>query len=305
VATEEAKKTERTASQVLGDLKNALAAVGPLGTTIGAVAGAGVVYVIGGMVSVIRLRQAHLPVEQGLDVIPREQLLLIGAREVILVLALSLGLFLLLDRIQPPRCYSVLAILALASLLLAPLTRAGLVWPVAILAVLGLWWLHERGSTVAFVAIPIVILLVVAFRYDDPPPRFFQGNVWTSEAPRQGCRYDRPNQVGRRASYCGVFLGVTGDHVYLGLPGRDTQPKGKAPQPREIVGLPKDTVKKLVLTEFSNCPARSDPRPPGCVSAPRLSLVGRVTRRLGLSGISCIPLECWIGRKNHGRGVFG
>jgi hypothetical protein len=297
VATEDTEETKRrAASQVLGDLKNALTEVGPLGTAIGAFAGAGVVYVIGGMVSVIRLRQSQLPVEQGLDVIPREQLLLIGAREVIVVLALSLGLFLLLDKIQPPRCYVVLAILALASLLLAPLTRAGLVWPVAILAVLGLWWLHQRGSTVALMTIPIVMLLVVAYRYDDPPPRFFAGNIWTGEAPRQGCRFDRPNQVGRRASYCGVFLGVTGDHVYLGLPGKD---------PREIVGLPKDTVKKIVLTEFSNCPDSPASRPPGCVSAPRLSLVGRVTRELGLSAISCIPLECWIGRKNHGRGIFG
>jgi hypothetical protein len=299
VATEDTEETKRrAASQVLGDLKNALTEVGPLGTAIGAVAGAGVVYVIGGMVSVIRLRQSQLPVEQGLDVIPREQLLLIGAREVIVVLALSLGLFLLLDKIEPPRSYVVLGILALSSFLLAPLTRAGLVWPVAFLVVLGLWWLHERGSTVAVMAIPVVILLVVAFRYDDPPPRFFAGNVWTSEAPRQGCRFDRPNQVGRRASYCGVFLGVIGDHVYLGLPGKD-------PRPREIVGLPKDEVKKIVLTEFSNCPESPASRPPGCVSAPRLSLVGRVTRGLGLSAILCIPLECWIGRKNHGRGVFG
>ena len=212
----------------------------------------------------------------------------------------SLGLFLFLDKIQPPKSYVFLASLALASLLLAPLTRAGLIWPLAILVVLVLWRLHERGSTVAFLGIPIVILVVVAFRYDDPPPRFFEGNVWTSEAPRQGCRFDRPNQVGRRASYCGVFLGVTGNHIYLGLPGDDSQP-------REIVGVSQDEVKKLVLTEFSSCPEAeaADPRPPGCVSAPPLSLAGRVTRRLGWSALSCIPLECWIGQKNHGRGVFG
>jgi hypothetical protein len=117
--------------------------------------------------------------------------------------------------------------------------------------------------------IPIVILLVVTYRYDDPPPRFFEGNVWTSDAPWQGCRFERPNQRGRRASYCGVFLGVTGDHVYLGLPGKD-------PQPREIVGLPKDTVKKIVLTEFSNCSGSAASRQSGMRE--RTASIARRTR---------------------------
>jgi hypothetical protein len=291
--------TSDTPAGELSALKGAIKDLGPLGTTISAVVGVGVIYVIGGMVAILRLRQAHLPVEQGLDVTPREQLLVIGAREVVLVLALSLVFFLLLDKVSAPWSFLIVLLLCGAALLLAPVTPAGLVWPVAILLVLGLWLLHEkRESSLALLAIPVVILVAVASRYDDPPARFFEGNVWTDAPPLTGCRLDVGEDPKSAASSCGLFLGVTDDNVYLGFPGGGGTP-------RQIVGLPKSTVEKIVLTEFVTCPDSPRRQPRGCARAPRLSIVGRVARWLGGPEISCNPLECWIDGTNHGSRVFG
>jgi hypothetical protein len=62
---------------------------------------------------------------------------------------------------------------------------------------------------------------------------------------------------------------LRGDHVYLGLPAKD-------PQPREIVGLPKDTVKKIVHTEFSNCSGSAASRQSGMRE--RTASIARRTR---------------------------
>ncbi len=285
----------------LGALKDAIKEVGPLGTAISAVVGVGVVYAIGGMVSILRLRQAGLPVEQGLDVMPREQLLVVGAREVILVLVLSLVLFLILTKVKAPWSYVTMLALCLVALVLAPITLSGFAWPVAILLVLGLWHIHQkRGSYLALLAIPVVVLVAVAFRYDDPPARFYAGNVWNDEEPYGECRFDRTDELRVQASRCGYYLGITDDNVYIGIPTSKSER-------REIIGLPTRTVKRVMLTEFPSCPDPGETEPPvrGCTLAPRLSLLGHYLRWRGWGEISCNPLECWVGNTNHGSRVFG
>jgi hypothetical protein len=271
------------------DLKHAIADAGPLGTVLGAVLGAGVLYVIGGAVELVRLAQANLPVEQGLDVAPREQLLLMGGREVIVVLALSaLIVWLLRTRHRTP-VFIGLTVIAIA---IVPLTPAGIAWPVVLAAALGAWLISERSASTRWVvlAIPLLVLVAVVFRYADPPSRFSDGNVWTAEPGKARCRWLPVGDTTARkhASWCGAFVSSNAEYVYIGIPGVE----GTA-HPPELQGLTKSSVKRLVLTDHV------DRR------APRTSVVGRVTHRLGWSSISCNPLECWIGQTNFGSRIFG
>jgi len=260
-----------------------------LGTVIGAVLGAGVLYLIGGTVVLVRLHQANLPVEQGLDVIPREKLLLIGAREVIIVLAVSTALLLLL---KLKRRFLAFVLLIGAALLFVPLTPAGIAWPVVLLIVLLMWLILEQQSKTrwALLVIPILVLVAVVFRYNDPPSRFSEGNVWTNDPQNMVCR---SILLGRKqteiyASQCGAFLSIKDDYVYLANAGT-----GSSDSPPEVWSVPKASVKRLILTDHV------DPR------APRVSIIGRLTRFMGVSTISCNPLECWIGHRNVGSRIFG
>jgi hypothetical protein len=276
------------------DLRQALKEIGPLGTVIGAVLGAGILYVIGGTVVLVRLHQADLPVEQGLDVISREQLLLVGAREAIVVLALSVGIISLL---KLKRRVLTFGILACAALFFAPLTPAGIAWPVVILLALALWLaLEKKASTQwALLIIPILVLMAAVLRYYDPPSRFAEGHIWTKDPANRFCRriYFYPDKtqpaISITASYCGAFMSVNDDNVYVAWRAG----AARAENPPEILGVPKASVQRFVLTD------PVDPR------APRPSLFGRVTREFGWSAISCNPLECWIGSRNVGSRIFG
>jgi hypothetical protein len=252
-----------------------------------AVATAGVLYVVGGAAVLIRLAQTRLPVEQGLYVMPRDVLLLLGVREFLVAVAVAVVVYGLTIWSGGSLWIQLIAVAVVACVV--PLTYGGLVWPSALLAAIIVSRLLVSGARAVWLPIVVVGLMLVAVvsRYTDPPFRFPRGSVFQLNAPPvRGCpRYDSNK---RPPSYCGAYLGSTSDSVFIGIVDRPETSYDEA----EIVIIPRDEVRKIFVSS------------PPTTPAPRTSLLGRVVDRFG-PRVSCTPLECWVGDHNYGARELG
>jgi hypothetical protein len=184
-----------------------------------------------------------LPVEGGLAVVPHATLLIEGTLDLIGSLVLALALLFIASRTR-----WVAILIAFAVLLVVPRSWAGLFWPAAILLVailltvsssdpLATW--PTKTLIASTVTVVIAIGIVVA-RYADPPTHFAMGNVWTinSDIPSRPSTCPQIPEQTSTTLRCadGLFLGADDNAIYVGRPGA-----------KEIIGVPRDTVKELRL----------------------------------------------------------
>jgi hypothetical protein len=234
----------------------------------------GLVYVLGAYAMALRLRGAGFPAEEGLRAISRETLVFLGTREFLFVLLPLLGVIWL-------RRY--LPWLAAALLLVVPLTFAGLAWPLALLLLYAIWRLSGvHGFDRLVVSSLLVVPILVPLRYADPPYRIPAVVVYT----KTGCRHQELS-LNEGQGCLGGLISSGSDGVYVGAPSG----AANRPEPR-IVLIPQSEIVDLVITRHFPV-------------APRTSLLGRLTRWIGIAGVSCNPLECWVGKRNYGVRIIG
>jgi hypothetical protein len=271
----------------LRSLGDSLKDLGRIETVASAIAAAGVLYIVGGIAVLVRLAQTHLPVEQGLYVVPREVLLLIGVREFLVAVVVAMAVY-ALSRWTSHLLWLQLVAVALVAAVV-PLTFGGLIWPGALLAALVASALLGGGARAAWLPVIIVALILVATvsRYTNPPYRFPIGSVYKKGVPAAtGC--PRVDAQDKQPSYCGAYLSSTSDNVYIGITDRTETSYDEA----EIIIIPRDGVEKVFVSS------------PPASRAPRTSLIGRLIDRFG-PGVSCTLLECWIEERNYGARWFG
>jgi hypothetical protein len=271
--------TESTADLLLG-LARRLEPAAKLATAVSAVAGIGLIYILGGIAMALRLEGSRFPIEEGLKVVPRETLLLLGFRELLLVLV---GIFVIL------RLRSYLHWIAGVLVLLVPLTVEGLVWPLGLLVVYAIWrYSRENAFERAAVATALFTVVAVPLRFSDPPYRFPAAVVVTPTACRQLelALAEKP-QPGEDLSCRGGLISSTSSGVYLGAP-----PGAVDGSKSRIVFIPHSDITDFVLE--SHFPV-----------APRTSILGRFADAAGLPRFSCNPLECWVREENYGARFLG
>jgi hypothetical protein len=213
-----------------------------LATLVTAVAGAGLIYVLGGLAMALRLEGSRFPIEEGLKVVPREVLLLLGVRELLLVL-LAVAAILWLR--------SYLVWIASALLLIAPLTLEGLFWPLGLLIVYALWrYSPFRPFERAAVACSVFAIIAVPLRFTDPPFRFPATLVYASKAcmnlelalaPDLACK--------------GGLISSASSGIYLGAPPGVV---GKH-SPARIVFIPSSQIRDMVLVAHFAVAPRASP----------------------------------------------
>jgi len=262
-----------TTSVLLLDLAKKLEPAAKLATVITAIVGAGLIYVLGGLAMGLRLDGSHFPIEEGLKVVPREVLLLIGFRELLLVLVTGAAILCL---------RSYLIWVAAALFLLVPLTLEGLFWPIGLLIVYAVWRYSrvqpfERAALACF----IFALIAVPLRFTDPPYRFPAALIYTPKA----CENLELAVTEDGAACKGGLISSTSSGVYVGAP------PGVVGSAR-IVFVPNSQITDMVLTEHFPV-------------APRASLLGRLAAELGIGSFSCNPLECWVRKRNYGATYLG
>ena len=255
-------------------------------TRVGAITGAfaGLVaflYVIGGAVMWIRFRSAGLPADQAVSLVPRDQLLVIGLRVLVLPALLSGAVFALLAQRQRRRqleyatwgqvplraslCW-LGAIVVLG--LVVPLTPGALAWPIAAFALWAGW--HQ--------------CIAEAFRPTDPRTfplwRAVGLAVLLSAGVSLARQFDSPVQlpsatvqVGDRPSQTGVLVSANSDQVAVGFRERG-----------EIMIFARSQ-----LSNFLVGPTL-DRR------APRASLLSRVLKG---GAWAATPLELWCGGERY------
>jgi hypothetical protein len=264
-----------TTSALLLDLAKKLEPAAKLATVITAIAGAGLIYVLGGLAMGLRLDGSHFPIEEGLKVVPREVLLLIGFRELLLVLLTSATILWL---------RSYLVWVAAALFLLVPLTLEGLFWPIGLLVVYAVWHYSrvqpfERAALACFV----FAVIAVPLRFTDPPYRFPATLIYTPTACE---KFELA--LAEDGACKGGLISSTSSGVYVGAPPGVVGVNS----PARIVFVPNSQIHDMVLVEHFPV-------------APRASLVGHVAGALGFGSFSCNPLECWVRKHNYGARYFG
>jgi hypothetical protein len=264
-----------TTSELLLDLTKKLEPAAKLATVITAIAGAGLIYVLGGVAMGLRLDGSHFPIEEGLKVVPREVLLLIGFRELLLVLVTSAAILWL---------RSYLAWLAAALFLLVPLTLEGLFWPVGLLIVYALWrYSRARAFERAVLACFVFAVIAVPLRFTDPPYRFPATLIYTPTACE---KFELA--LAEDGACKGGLISSTSSGVYVGAPPGVVGLNS----PARIVFVPNSQITDMVLVEHFPI-------------APRASLLGRLAAELGVGAFSCNPLECWVRKRNYGARYLG
>jgi hypothetical protein len=264
-----------TTSALLLDLAGRLEPAAKLATVITAIAGAGLIYVLGGLAMGLRLDGSHFPIEEGLKVVPREVLLLLGFRELLLVLLTSAAILWL---------RSYLVWVAAGLFLIVPLTLEGLFWPVGLLIVYALWrysrvQAFERAALACFV----FAVIAVPLRFTDPPYRFPATLIYTSKACE---KFELA--LAKDGACKGGLISSTSSGVYLGAPPGVVGLNS----PARIVFVPNSQITDMVLVEHFPV-------------APRASLLGRLAAELGVAAFSCNPLECWVRKHNYGSRYLG
>jgi hypothetical protein len=242
------------------DQAKSLELVGQL--VVGA-AGIAIAYLFGGLVMAVRLTKVGMPVEQGLTLIPREQILLVGIRE--LLIAGAIGVFFLF---LAGRRWRWILMVAAVLLLLAPLTVGGTIWAGLLVTLAFVTQLiAARSSDSAGIWILVVsgimLLIACALRYQDPPFRFPVGQIVTEQSTVDEC-----GPLAEHKRICGAFLGFTSDDIRIGSPARDF-----------FAVVSRDKVERIYIA------------PPPETSPPRRSLIARLTD----SQFSATPtLDFWI-----------
>jgi hypothetical protein len=230
---------------------------------------------LGGIVFAIRLTEVGLPVEEALRAVPRETLVLVGARELLIAGVVAIGLLLLARMI-------VLAVaVAVGLALVAPLTFAGLAWSAAVVIVL-LATRHIRQVMVVAVGTFVLACVLTAVRFTDPPYAFSSVQILRASDPSIGCANVLEEAMSR---VCGAYLGRHNDGVYVGNPDDD-----------RIVFVPKETLRAVVLF------------PPPDHGSPRRSVLGRVAnvvlRERSSTRVDLTPLDLWVDGEHKGWSIF-
>jgi hypothetical protein len=279
-----------------------------LGKVVAAIAGAGVFFYLAGLfVMWQRLKKEGLPSEEGLSVLPRDQVAIAGVREVVLslisaalllfvlgfVLVHAARLFAKLQRnvaSTPPtraarsrsrRAFSWFAerialwsLLILLTLLVFPLSRAGIA---AALTLAGLFYYSVRltqhcvKENQAFPLWRVGIAVLVA--------------VVVLSVARE---HDFPSQftpvtavMVHGKAFNGVYVGASADDILVGQ--RRIDLAGESVKGPRLLVLSRDSVKRLRLRRSSNILPKAK------------SLLGR----FGLD-LTCIPPECRLGNSRIG-----
>jgi hypothetical protein len=241
-----------------------------IGGVITAVLSAATATLLGGIVFAIRLDKVNLPVEEGLRAIPRETLLLIGARELLLSTLVAIVLLLLARHTMSA------VVVAVVMFVVVPFTVAGYAWPLAVLVAA---FVIPRLPNAIVVAITTFVLacVITTVRFTDPPFAFSSGElVRTFEKSGVAC----DGLEKEKTRLCGDYLGKHDDGVYLGQSSN-----------QRILFVPKEDFDAILLS------------PPSTISAPRTSLLGRLTDRVGNS-FSLTPLDLWVGHSRKGGYLF-
>ena len=245
--------------------------LGTFGGVITVIASAATAALLGGIVFAIRLNEVGLPVEEALRVIPRETLVLVGARELLIAGVLAIVL-LLLARTTLALALAVALIVALVS----PMTFAGLAWPAAIVLV----WVaarYVRQAMLVAVGTFVLACILTSVRYTDPPYAFSVAQVVrASDDAIHGCGSLEQSKT----RICGAYLSRHNDGVYLGSPAND-----------RIVFVPKEAVRGVILY------------PPPDHGSPRTSVFGRVAPDF-IPRIDLTPLNLWVDGEHKGWSIF-
>jgi hypothetical protein len=282
---------------------------GSFGKVVGAVAGAGVfVYLIGVVVLWERLASAHLPAREVIAVIPREQVAVLGAREVFVsaIAGVFSALFLyafyrlfrvseravaagggrgrLLHRMREHPAAVVTAVVAVLGVA-APCDVRGVVLFVVFLAntYLGVRSAHRSliGELPDFrtslrpwlrvvAGLAIAVFIISLERQHAFPERFSVARIYGS-GPSDN-RY--------------LYLGSTGNAIVLGRPTALKGPRCpiRSHRPPKMLEVPYSGFKRITLT--------NGPRPCRAPSS--------ILRFLGLAKIECIAVICEYGDHRFG-----
>lgn len=270
--------------RIAGDFGQSASKASTLKKIAGVITSVAFAYVLGGIVLSLRLDVAGFPVRDALQVIPPQNLLFIGVRELVLsgvVAAILVGVTLALAAVSR----WMLLVVPVLLLIFVPLNAGGLAWPLALLAIgVTLWWVRNRyeadGSYQAglgpVVLVPLVAVTAVTLgRYMVPPNEF---PIATVRFKPEGAKPLHPPVVGG-------FLASTADYVYVAQRNRsDTAANEGA-----IDALARDSVFSVRLT-----PRRGETHPRG-------SLFGAVT---GVDVAATPWLDLWIDDEQKGLQVF-
>jgi len=241
----------------------------------------------GGVVLALRLDVAGFPVRDGLQVIPPQNLLFIGVRELVLsglVAAILVGLTLALGALPVVGRWVVFLVPVLL-FIIVPLNAGGLAWPLALLVIgVTLWGIrrsYEADSSYHVGLMPVVLAPLLAVtavtlgRYMVPPNEF---PIATVSFKAAGGNPLHPPVVGG-------FLASTSDYVYVAQRDRGDTSKDEG----AIDAFARDSVLSVRLT----------PRPGE--AHPRGSLFGDVT---GLDVAATPWLDLWVEGDQKGLQLF-
>ena len=270
--------------RIAGDLGQSASKASTLKKIAGVITSVAFAYVLGGVVLALRLDVAGFPVRDALQVIPPQNLLFIGVRELVLsgvVAAILVGVTLSLAAVSR----WMLLVVPVLLFVFVPLNAGGLAWPLALLAIgVTLWWVRNRYETdwryqaglAAVVLVPLLAVTAVTLgRYMVPPNEF----------PIATVRFKPDGAKPLHSPVVGGFLASTSDYVYVAQRDLgDTRVDEGA-----IDALAQDSVLSVRLTPR---PGEADPRG---------SLFGAVT---GVDVAATPWLDLWIDNEQKGLQVF-
>jgi hypothetical protein len=263
-----------TAQDAAMALAGRIASLGAAGATVLAAAAAAVIYITGGIADAFRFDTIGLPVEASLSVVPRQDLLLLGVRELLLGTLVGAAVVAVVARLSARK----VAVLAIVMALIVPGTTAGYLWPVALLAVGLLVQKVGWNEWIIAAALGLGVVATVG-RYSNPPYHLAIGEVVRVDTKKFKC-----GDLRSKAQTCGAFLASTAEGAYVGGPSDKT-----------LVFVPKARIRALVL------------RPPPASRAPSPSLLGLLADAISpLPRVSITPLgDLWVGNAYHGRSILG
>jgi hypothetical protein len=273
--------------RIAGDLAKSTAELSRLKQIAGVITSVAFAYVLGGVVLALRLDVAGFPVRDALQVIPPQNLLFIGVRELVLsglVAAILVALTLALVSIpRTPRWIVILVPILLA--IIVPLNAGGLAWPLALLAIggilLAVWQRYENDPSYRVGLVPVVLVPLLAVtavtlaRYMVPPNEF----------PIATVGFKPVGASPLHPPVDGGFLASTSDYVYVAHRDRGDTSVDEA----TIDAFARDSVLSVRLRRR---PDESDPRG---------SLFGALT---GVDVAATPWLDLWVDNDQKGLQLF-
>jgi hypothetical protein len=273
--------------RIAGDLGKSAAELSRIKKIAGVLTSVAFAYVLGGVVLALRLDVAGFPVRDALQVIPPQNLLFTGVRELVLsglVAAILVALTLALVSIpRIPRWILILLPLLLA--IIVPLNAGGLAWPLALLAIgatlLAIWHGYETDPSHRVGLVPVVLLPLLAVtavtlgRYMVPPNEF----------PIATLSFNPVDGIPLHPPVVGGFLASTSDYVYVAHRDRGDTSADEA----TIDAFARDSV---LLVRLRAAPDEVDPRG---------SLFGALT---GIDIAATPWLDLWVDDDQKGLQLF-